>query len=70
MDKLFKYGLSPLFLSISLAAIKKYQVNTDYSYLDASSFSVHGEYLIEEHREESSQLEKERIRHYKTAAEN
>lgn len=44
MDKLYNLGLSKTFLSIALAAFKKYQVNTDYSHLDSSSFSVHGEY--------------------------
>ena len=44
MDKLYQYGLSKLFLLIALAAVKKYQINLDYSHLDSSSFSVHGQY--------------------------
>ena len=44
MDKLYEYGLSELFLLISLAAAKKYQINLDFSHLDSSSFSVHGQY--------------------------
>ena len=44
MDKLYDYGLSELFLLISLAAAKKYQINLDFSHLDSSSFSVHGQY--------------------------
>ena len=44
MDKLYNYGLSELFLLISLAAAKKYQINLDFSHLDSSSFSVHGQY--------------------------
>jgi transposase len=57
MDKLFKFGLSPLFLLITLEAIKKYQINTEYSHLDSSSFSLHGEYLFKENRGDSSELE-------------
>ncbi len=44
MDKLYDYGLSELFLLIALAAAKKYQINLDFSHLDSSSFSVHGQY--------------------------
>jgi transposase len=44
MDKLYDYGLSELFLLISLAVAKKSQINLDFSHLDSSSFSVHGQY--------------------------
>ncbi len=44
MDKLYAFGLSELFLLIALAAVKKYQINLDFSHLDSSSFSVHGQY--------------------------
>ncbi len=44
MDKLYDCGLSELFLLIALAAAKKYQINLDFSHLDSSSFSVHGQY--------------------------
>ena len=44
MDKLYDYGLSKLFLLIALSAAKKYQINLEFSHLDSSSFSVHGEY--------------------------
>ncbi len=44
MDKLYNYGLSELFLLIALSAAKKYNVNLDFSHLDSSSFSVHGQY--------------------------
>lgn len=44
MDKCYSYGNSKLFLLIALAAAKKYKINLDYSHLDSSSFSVHGEY--------------------------
>ena len=44
MDKLYDYGLSELFLLIALSAAKKYNVNLDFSHLDSSSFSVHGQY--------------------------
>jgi transposase len=44
MDKCYHYGISELFLLLSLAAVKKYQINLGYSHLDSTSFSVHGEY--------------------------
>ena len=46
MDKLFFKGLSHLFLLIALAVVKKYKIQTDFSHLDSSSFSLHGEYLM------------------------
>lgn len=44
MDKLYLTGLSQIFTSIALAAAKKFNVSTDTSHLDSSSFHVHGEY--------------------------
>ena len=32
MDKMYKYGLTNLFLLLSLEAVKKYQINTDDSH--------------------------------------
>ena len=44
MDKLYKYGLSNIFLIIGLEVIKKYKVSTKYSHLDSTSFHLHGQY--------------------------
>lgn len=44
MDKLYEVGLSSVFLLITLAVIKKYQITTQFSHLDSTSFSVHGDY--------------------------
>lgn len=44
MDKCYQIGISELFLLVALAAVKKYQINLEYSHLDSTSFSVHGEY--------------------------
>ena len=44
MDKLYVKGLSNIFLSIALTAVKKYGISTNYSHLDATSFSVQGKY--------------------------
>ncbi|MBF2017354.1 MAG: IS1634 family transposase [Rivularia sp. T60_A2020_040] len=56
MDKLYKYGLNNLFIEIVLSVIKKFQIDTKYSYLDATSFHLHGEYKSEDkkHEEEIS----------------
>ena len=44
MDKLYKYGLTKLFLIIALEVLKKYGVATKYSHLDPTSLRLHGEY--------------------------
>lgn len=44
LDKLYLTGLSSIFTSIALVALKKFKVSTDTIHLDSSSFSVHGEY--------------------------
>ncbi|KYC35144.1 transposase [Scytonema hofmannii PCC 7110] len=51
MDKLYKYGLNNLFIEIGLSVIKKFQINTKYSHLDATSFHLHGEYKSGENQE-------------------
>jgi transposase len=44
MDKLYKYGLTKLFLIIALEVVKKYEISTKYSHLDSTSLHLHGEY--------------------------
>ena len=44
MDKLYQLGLSSTFLSVSLAAVNKYEISTEFAHLDSSSFSLHGQY--------------------------
>ena len=39
-------SLSSIFLMIALAVVQNYQLLTNFSHLDSSSFSVHGKYLI------------------------
>ncbi len=51
MDKISAYGLSELFLLIALAAAKKHHINLEFSHLDSSSFSVHGQYKRNEYLE-------------------
>ena len=46
MDKLYEKGLSSIFLMIALAVVQNYQLLTNFSHLDSTSFSVHGKYLI------------------------
>jgi transposase len=47
MDKLYRLGVSGIFLLISLAAVKKFEVSTENSHLDATSLSVEGQYKRE-----------------------
>ena len=44
MDKLYKHGLTELFLIIALEVVKKFGIETKYSHLDSSSLHLHGEY--------------------------
>ena len=63
MDKLYKYGLSELFLMIVLAIIKKYEISTKYSHLDSTSLHLHGEYnaLLADNNKESEIIKKNPI---------
>ncbi len=60
MDELYKYGLNNLFIEIGLCVIKKFQIKTGYSHLDATSFHLHGEYKNENNQEKSGEIIKER----------
>lgn len=44
MDKLYKHGLTKLFLIIALEVVRKFGIKTKYSHLDSSSLHLHGEY--------------------------
>ena len=44
MDKLYKYGLSNLFIERVLSVINKFNIDTKYSHLDSTSFHLHAEY--------------------------
>ena len=44
MDKLFLKGLDEIFFTISLVAVKIFDISLKTSHLDSSSFHVHGEY--------------------------
>ncbi len=54
MDKIYAYGLSEIFLLIANAAAKKYQISLEFSHLDSSSFSVHGQYKRDKYLENKS----------------
>jgi transposase len=45
LDKLYKVGLTQLFIKIALAAVKIFGVKMNSLHLDSSSLSVEGEYL-------------------------
>lgn len=44
LDQLYVKGLSQVFITVALAAVKKYGVSTKTSHLDSTSFHLHGEY--------------------------
>lgn len=55
MDKIYKYGLTNLFLIIGLETIRKYGISTKYSHLDSTSFHLHGDYNNRNKHETSEQ---------------
>lgn len=60
MDEIYRLGLSGLFVEIVLAVIQKFQIETKYSHLDATSFHVQGEYQSEVVKGDSEEIIKER----------
>ena len=44
LDKLYLAGISSIFTTIALEAAQKFEINTDTSHLDSSSFHLHGKY--------------------------
>lgn len=44
LDKLYLVGISEIFTSIALEAAQKFEIKTDTSHLDSSSFHLHGKY--------------------------
>ena len=45
MDQLDLAGSGQIFTAVALAAVKKFNVDTQIVHLDSSSFHVHGAYL-------------------------
>ena len=45
MDQLDLAGSAQIFTAVALAAVKKFNVDTQTVHLDSSSFHVHGAYL-------------------------
>ena len=60
MDELYKYGLNSLFIEIVLSVINKFNIETKYSHLDATSFHLHGEYTSEKEQEKEAEIIKEK----------
>jgi len=44
LDKLYLAVITEIFTTIALSAAQKFQINTDTSHLDSSSFHLHGKY--------------------------
>ncbi len=59
LDKLHKAGLTKVFMKVALKATKIYGVKREKIHVDASSMHVHGEYEIEEGKENESEEEGE-----------
>lgn len=47
LDKLYLVGSSQIFTTIALAAAQKFEIDTETSHLDSSSFHLHGKYESE-----------------------
>jgi transposase len=70
LDKLYLAGITEIFTTIALEAAQKFEINTDTSHLDSSSFHLHGKYEQElpsvsfySTETDSNQLEKSSINH-------
>jgi len=69
LDKLYLAGITEIFTTIALSAAQKFEINTDTSHLDSSSFHVHGKYEQElpsvsfSLETDSSQLDNSSINH-------
>lgn len=59
LDKLYEVGLTQVFVTLALAATRKFGVKMDSLHLDSSSFHVHGEYASssDEAAEEATAIE-------------
>ena len=60
LDKIYKLGLTQLFVEIVLVVIKTFKIEIKYSHLDSTSFHLHGEYEEGETPEENEPIIKER----------
>jgi len=55
MDEIYKLGLTSLFVEIGLLVIKKFNIETKYAHLDATSFHLQVEYNQIESTENNQQ---------------
>lgn len=60
MDEIYKYGLTNLFVDIVLKVINKFNIQTSFSHLDATSFHLHGEYNGDKIEDNSEEIMKAR----------
>jgi transposase len=60
LDKIYKLGLTQLFIEIVLVVIKTFKIDIKYGHLDSTSFHLHGEYEKGEAPEEDEPIIKER----------
>lgn len=70
LDKLYLTGITEIFTTIALSAAQKFEINTDTSHLDSSSFHLHGKYEKElplvsfsSRETDSNQLDNSSINH-------
>lgn len=61
LDQLWAFGLSNLFVRLAMAAVSKFDVKVSQTHLDASSFSVHGQYLNDSLSPDSPVLQPEAV---------
>ena len=53
LDKLYRYGITTIFMTIALEVVKKFGVSMNSVHGDSSSFYVHGEYESEQTQDEA-----------------
>jgi len=55
LDALFQYGITELFAAISRRALRVYGIETRYAHLDNTTFSLHGEYAVDDQAEKAEE---------------
>lgn len=70
LDKLYLAGITEIFTTIALSAAQNFEINTDTSHLDSSSFHLHGKYeqelpsiSFESTEKDNNQLDNSSINH-------
>ena len=57
LDELYDFGLSEIFLEISLQAVERFGVKQETAHLDSTSFNLEGKYEVSEQNSKPGMIE-------------